>query len=79
MGELTSSAVHVSGHLDSHVEVHSLGLRETVRSRHVVSDLERNLASSSQRVASRVHVALAMIVSFCSLGIRCFHTRHLTV
>lgn len=79
MGELTSSAVHVSGHLDSHVEVHSLGLRKTVRSRHVVSDLERNLAGSSQRVASRIHVALAMIVNSCSLSIRCFHKRQLTV
>lgn len=65
--KLTSSAVHVGGHLNGHVEVHSLGLGETVGTRHVVCDLERNLASGTQRVASRVHVALSSIVSFCVL------------
>lgn len=71
--KLTSSAVHVGRHLDSHVEVHSLGLGETVGTRHIVCHLERNLAGSTQRVASGVHVALALIVSFCIMGIRCFH------
>jgi hypothetical protein len=55
---LTSSAVHVSRHLDGHVEVHSLGLRETVGSGDIVCDLERDLTGSSQRVASGVHVTL---------------------
>lgn len=76
---LTSSAVHVSRHLDGHVEVHSLGLRETVGSRHVVCDLERDLASGSQRVTSGVHVALSLMVSHCIIDSRFLYTRYLTV
>lgn len=63
---LTSSAIHVGGHLDGDVEILGLGLGETVGSRHVVGDLEGSLAGGSQRVTSGVHVTLELMISYWS-------------
>lgn len=54
---LTSSALHVSRHLDSDVELLSLCLGETVGAGNVVGDLERNLAGAGERVARLIQIA----------------------